>query len=87
MSIYHPFLIGHLMAAKISVECAQSLLAVCEEHYKHLINDGCSEDVAADRTYDTLTCVLEKDNQHCFDPRDKLFENKLRTIVQKGNAA
>jgi len=75
------------MPARISVDCAKSLIDVCEEHYLHLIRDGCDEDVAADRTFDTLTCVLEKDNQHCFDPRDKLFENKLRTIVQKGNAA
>jgi hypothetical protein len=75
------------MPAQISVECAQSLLAVCEEQYQHLLSDGCSEDVAADRTFDTLTCVLERDNQHCFDPRDKLFENKLRTIAQKGKVA
>lgn len=75
------------MPAQISVSTAKSLIATCEDNYEKLLRDGCSEDVAADRTFDTLTCVLEKDNQHCFDPRDKLFENKLRTIVQKGNAA
>lgn len=75
------------MPAQISVPTAKSLIAVCEDHYQRLLGEGCDEDVAADRTFDTLTCVLEKDNQHCFDPRDKLFENKLRTIVQKGNAA
>ena len=75
------------MPAQISVPTAKSLIATCEEHYQRLISDGCSEDVAADRTYDTLQCVLERDDQHCFDPRDKLLENKLRTIVQKGRAA
>lgn len=75
------------MPAQISISTAQSLLAVCEEQYQRLLSDGCSEDVAADRTFDTLTCVLEKENQHCFDPRDKLFENKLRTVAQRGKVA
>ena len=71
----------------ISILTAKSLVEVCEDHYQQLISDGCTEDVACDRVFDTLECVLEKQGQHCFDPRDRLFENKLRTIAQKGNAA
>ena len=43
------------------------------------------EDVAADRVWDALNCALEKENMHCFDPRDRLFENQLRTVAQKGS--
>lgn len=73
------------MPTPISVETARDLMDVCESHFQQLVYDGCSEDIACDRTYDTLVCVLDTD-QHCFDPRDRLFENNLRTIVQKGKA-
>lgn len=75
------------MPSLISVECAKALMKVCEENYKKLIDEGCGEDIACDRTFDTIECVLERENQHCFDPRDRLFENKLRTIAQKGRVA
>lgn len=71
------------MPHPISVTTARELTEVCEANYQRLIDEGCSEDIACDRTWDTLQCVLERENQHCFDPRDKLFENKLRTIAQK----
>ena len=72
------------MPAMVSVECARSLAGLCEDRYQELINGGCDEDVAADRVWDVLTCALERGSQHCFDPRDSLFENKLRTAAQKG---
>jgi xanthine/CO dehydrogenase XdhC/CoxF family maturation factor len=74
------------MPVAISVDTAQSLIVVCEDRYQQLIKGGCTEDVACDRVFDTLECVLEREGQHCFDPRDRLFENKLRTIARKGAA-
>lgn len=51
---------------------------LCEERYLHLtIEDGCDCDVAADRTFDALEAALGV-HAHCYDPRDRLFENKLR---------
>jgi len=71
------------MAAKISVECAVKVAELCESRYRELLDGGCAEDVAADRVWDALTCALDRQDQHCFDPRDRLFENRLRTIAQK----
>jgi len=73
------------MAAKISVETACAVMELCEARYKELLDGGCVEDVAADRVWDALNCALEKQDMHCFDPRDRLFENRLRTIAQKGS--
>lgn len=70
--------------AEISVSCAQHLISVCEDRYQELLSCGCGEDVAADRVFDALNCALEQQQQHCFDPRDRLFENRLRTIAEKG---
>ena len=75
------------MAARISVECARQLINLCEDRYAELLDGGCIEDVAADRVWDVLECTLEKEGQHCFDPRDRLFENQLRTVAQKGKVA
>jgi hypothetical protein len=72
------------LTARISVECAGSIVAQCESWYSKLLNGGCTEDVAADRVWDALNCALERQDQHCFDPRDRLLENKLRTMAQKG---
>ena len=74
------------MPATISRDTARTLMDVCEGRYQQLIKDGCTEDVACDRVFDTLECVLEREGQHCFDPRDRLFENELRTIARKGAA-
>ena len=60
------------------------MLDECERHYTALLDGGCDEDVAADRVWDALNCALEKQDTHCFDPRDRLFENRLRTVAQKG---
>lgn len=69
---------------QISVECATKLAELCEHHYQSLITGGCIEDVAADRVWDALNCALEKPDTHCFDPCDRLFENKVRTVAQRG---
>lgn len=72
------------MAAQISVTTAIKLAELCEHHYQSLLIGGCIEDVAADRVWDALNCALDSPDKHCFDPRDRLFENKLRTTAQKG---
>jgi len=68
----------------ISAECAREINHLCEQRYKSLTDGGCDEDVAADRVFDALICALERQDQHCFDPRDRLFENRLRTTAKKG---
>lgn len=60
------------------------MLAACDERYGHLIADGVSEDVALDRIWDCYETVWLGLERHCFDKRDRLFENRLRTIREKG---
>lgn len=54
----------------------------CCAHYRRLVDDGCDESVAADRTFDAWACAFA-DDSHCFDKRDRLFESKVRTIFQE----
>lgn len=61
-----------------------AMLDACEARYKALVESGVSADVACDRTFDAYECAFELGERHCFDPRDQLFENRLRTIRQKG---
>ena len=42
------------------------------------------KDVALDRTWDAYQCALAGSSTHCFDPRDRMLENKLRTIRERG---
>jgi hypothetical protein len=72
------------MAAKVSVETACDVMELCEARYKELLDGGCVEDVAADRVWDALNCALEKEDTHCFDPRDRVFESRLRAVAQEG---
>jgi len=62
----------------------QAMLDACEHHYTKLIADGCAEDVARDRTWDAYENAFLRTDVHCFDPRDRLFEAKLRTIRERG---
>lgn len=64
-------------------ETVAKMLAACTAKYKQLISDGCAEDVALDRTWDAYTCAFMQTDFHCYDPRDSLFESKLRTIRKK----
>ena len=56
----------------------------CTDQMERLIEDGCAGDVAVDRTWDAYKCALAQSATHCYDPRDRLFENKLRTIRERG---
>lgn len=67
-----------------SISTIAAMLDSCEARYKQLVAAGVAEDVACDRTYDAYSCAFAQSDVHCFDPRDRLFENKLRNIRKKG---
>jgi len=61
-----------------------AMLTACNDRFNQLMADGCAEGVALDRTWDAYVCAFDQSDAHCFDPRDRLFENKLRTIRERG---
>lgn len=67
-----------------SCETVTEMIAACTARYNQLVTDGCAEDVALDRTWDAYSCALSQSSASCYDPRDRLFESKLRTIRKKG---
>ena len=67
-----------------SAQTVQVMLSACTDRFNQLISDGCAEQVALDRTWDAYCCAFAESDVHCFDPRDRLFESKLRTIRKKG---
>lgn len=72
------------MASMPSAPTVLAMLTACNEHFNQLMAGGCAEDVALDRTWDAYVCAFDQRASHCFDPRDRLFENKLRTIRERG---
>lgn len=68
----------------LSDATVERMLWACNERLKNLVTSGCDESVALDRTWDAFDCAYVQSEVHCYDPRDRLFENKLRTIAQKG---
>jgi len=67
-----------------STDTVQAMLTACTDHYERLIAGSCAEDVALDRTWDAFLCAYMESSGHCVDPRDRLFESKLRTLRKKG---
>ena len=67
-------------------ETLAGLMPLCEDRYTHLIESGCDEDVAADRTWDALQAALGV-YAHCCDPRDRLFKEKLRIAAERAEHA
>ena len=61
-----------------------AMIRACTNHFERLLAGGCAGDVALDRTWDAYRCALTQSSTHCFDPRDRLFESKLRTIRERG---
>ena len=55
---------------------------LCEDRYQQLIQGGCDSEVAADRTYDALRAAFGE-VEHAYDKRDRLFENKLRSVAER----
>lgn len=64
-------------------EVVAEMIAASTARLNQLTADGCAEDVALDRTWDAYQCALLQTDFHCYDPRDRLFESKLRTIGKK----
>lgn len=62
---------------------ALDLSLACTAYSNSLIEDGCEKGVAYDRTMDALKAAVRNDERHCFDTRDRLFENRLRTIIYR----
>lgn len=63
-------------------ETLVELMRLCEQRNEQLIKDGCEEEVARDRTFDAYEAALGI-HPRCFDPRDRLFENKLREAAER----
>lgn len=72
------------MATMPSDRTVLVMLQACNDHFTKLVSGGCAEDVALDRTWDAYVCAFDQSAAHCFDPRDHLFEAKLRTIRERG---
>ena len=60
-----------------------NMLRACTAHYERLMAEGVVQPVALDRTWDAFVCAFEERPSHCFDPRDRLFENQLRTLLYR----
>lgn len=71
-----------MIAMSIDLGKASRMMELCEGRYQQLISGGCDSDVAADRTFDALRAALGEVPQ-CFDKRDRLFENKLRSVAER----
>ena len=67
-----------------SKETVAAMLKACDGRFTQLVSDGCAEQVALDRTWDAYSCAFMQSSIRCFDPRDRLFESKLRTIRERG---
>lgn len=72
------------MPALPSDQTVLAMLRASTNYFERLRAGGCAEDVALDRTWDAYQCALMESSAKCFDPRDRLFESKLRTIREKG---
>ena len=67
-----------------SAETVTHMLTLCDERMNQLIDEGVDEGVALDRTWDCFEQAIDHSDRHCFDQRDRIFENRLRTIAEKG---
>ena len=62
---------------------ASSMLRLCSRHFDHLCDSGCDVETAADRTWDAYECAYMGTPAHCYDPRDRPFEDELRELARK----
>lgn len=67
----------------ISAQTALMLTRAASTHYESLLADGCDKDVALDRTWDAFECAVNQSSTHCYDSRDRLLENRLRTVINR----
>lgn len=68
-----------------SGEALDRMVWRCDEYWRDLLDEGCDNDVALDRTFDAMRAALGE-VEHAYDNRDRLFENELRTIAAEGMA-
>lgn len=61
-----------------------ALLRAAESRFVHLVSSGVDEDIACDRVWDCYERAFGENDQPLADQHDKLFENQLQAIVQKG---
>lgn len=67
-----------------SAAATAQMLSECSAYMVGLIDQGAAEAVAVDRTWDAFSHAITSSTERCFDRRDRLFENRLRTIAEKG---
>lgn len=72
--------------ANPSAQATASMLHACSERLEALTSSGVDEGVALDRIWDCYEVAWEGLERHCYDPRDRLFESKLRTMATMANA-
>ena len=65
-----------------STDTLNAVIRECGARYDVLIQEGVVPDVAIDRVFDCYDSLFVPD-KHCFDSRDRLFENRLRDIVRE----
>jgi hypothetical protein len=67
-----------------SAAATADMLRECDAYMVELVDQGAAEAVAVDRTWDAFSHAITSSTERCFDKRDRLFENRLRTIAEKG---
>jgi len=60
------------------------MLTLCDERLLELTGDGVDEGVALDRIFDCFEQAINHSDKRCYDQRDRIFENRLRTAERKG---
>jgi hypothetical protein len=55
----------------------------CETHYAALLRGGCEQEIALERTWDALRQAFG--DGHCYDPRERMLELRIRETLKEGN--
>ena len=71
------------MATRPDAPATLAMLQECSAHMGRLVARGAHPDVARDRCWDAYEAAWLGLERHCFDPRDRLLENRLRTIAAR----
>lgn len=66
-----------------STEAVRKMLQIADRHFSALVDDGCDEDVARDRTWDAYVHAFENSGDHCFDTRDRAAEAEMRIATER----
>lgn len=66
-----------------SVEAVRKMLQIADRHFAALVDEGCDEDVARDRTWDAYVHAFDNAEDHCFDMRDRAAEAEMRLAIER----